>query len=311
MSPVTYIDRMIETYVRIFGSKPKKNVTSPLEKGDHPELDTTEELDIVGIKKYQSLIGSAQWVVSLGRFDVSVEVMTMSRFITSPRKVHMERVKRIYSYLSKMKHETLRFRIESPDLSGISIPEYQWEKSVYVNVKEEFPHDAPKPLGKEITMTTYVDANLCHDIVTGRSVTGILHFANKSLIDFYSKRQATVETDTYGSEFVASRTETEHIIDIRTTMRYLGVPIKGPTYMFGDNKSVVDSSMDLSTRLHKRHMILSYHRVRESIAANIVKFIYIPGKYNPDDIQSKVWGYQQIWNILKSILFWEGDTSVI
>ena len=48
-------------------------------------------------------------------------------------------------------------------------------------------------------------------------------------------------------------------------MRYLGVPIKGPTYMFVYNKSVVDSIMDLSTKFHKRHMIISYHRVRESI----------------------------------------------
>ena len=94
-------------------------------------------------------------------------------------------------------------------------------------------------------------------------------------------------------------------------MRYLGVKIKVPTYMFGDNKSVVDISMDLSTILHKRHMILSYHRVRESIESNIVKFIYIPGKYNPADIQSKARGYQQIWTMLKSIIFWEGDTSVI
>ena len=81
--------------------------------------------------------------------------------------------------------------------------------------------------------------------------------------------------------------------------------------MFGDNKSVVNSSMDLTSRLHKRHMILSYHRVREAIAANILKFNYLPGKYNPADIQSKAWGYQQVWIMLKAILFWEGDTNEI
>ena len=58
-------------------------------------------------------------------------------------------------------------------------------------------------------MTTYVDENLCHDIITGISVTGILHFENKSLIDFYSKRQDTVDTDTYGPEFFSERTEKE------------------------------------------------------------------------------------------------------
>ena len=118
-----------------------------------------------------------------------------------------------------------------------------------------------------------------------------------------------VSSATYGSEFVAARTATEQIIDIRTMLHYLGVPICGHTFMFGDNKTVFNGSMDLTSRLHKRHMILSYHRVREAIAANILKFIYIPGSCNPADIQSKSWGYQQVWTMLKAILFWEGDTS--
>ena len=71
-----------------------------------------------------------------------------------------------------------------------------------------------------------MDANLNHCLATGRSVTGSLHFVNHTPIDSYSKRQATVETATYGSEFVASKTATEQIIDLRHTLRYLGVPIK-------------------------------------------------------------------------------------
>ncbi len=47
---------------------------------------------------------------------------------------------------------------------------------------------------------------------------------------------------TFGSEFIAERTATEQIMEMRLVLRYLGVPIGGPTYMFGDNKSVVDSS---------------------------------------------------------------------
>lgn len=198
MAPLTYIGRMMDTYLRVFGSKPNRNYSSPLERDDHPELDTTKELDINGIKIYQSLIGASQWVVSLGRFDISVAVMTMSRFRSSPREGHMERVKRIYSYLAKMKHGILRFRTDSPNLSDISSPEYSWEKTVYGNFNEEIPSDAPKELGKSVKLISYVDANLFHDVTTGRSVTGILHFFNKTLIDYYSKRQATVETSIYG-----------------------------------------------------------------------------------------------------------------
>ena len=86
MSPRKYIDKLLGTYERIFGSKPKQSVTSPLEKGDHPELDMSEELDANGIKDYQSLIGALQWSVSLGRIDITTAVVTMSGFRVAPRK---------------------------------------------------------------------------------------------------------------------------------------------------------------------------------------------------------------------------------
>ena len=69
---------------------------------------------------------------------------------------------------------------------------------------------------------TYEDANLYHDMmITGRAVTGILHMINGTPVDWFSKRQDTVETATYGSEFVAARIATEQIIDLRTTLSYL------------------------------------------------------------------------------------------
>jgi hypothetical protein len=150
-----------------------------------------------------------------------------------------------------------------------------------------------------------------HDITSGESVTGILHLANKTSIDWYSKKQATVETATYSSEFVAARICVEQIIDLRTTLRYLGVPIRDKGYMFGDNKSVVDSSMQLHAKLHKRHTMLSFHHVREATASDIVGFFFIPGDMNSADIFSKHWGYSQIKERLKSLLFWQGDTADI
>ena len=74
-------------------------------------------------------------------------------------------------------------------------------------------------------------------------VTAVLHFFNLMPGDWYSKRQATVENATYGSEFVAAKTATEPIVDIRQTLRYLGVPIKSKAYMFGHNKQLYGSPL--------------------------------------------------------------------
>ena len=80
-------------------------------------------------------------------------------------------------------------------------------------------------------------------------------------------------------------------------------------YLFGDNKSVVDSSSVPHAKLHKRHTALSFHKVREMIASNTLVFSFIPGAINPADILSKHWGYQQVWPMLKTLLFREGNTG--
>ena len=176
--------------------------------------------------------------------------MTMSQFRAAPCKGHMERVCRIYGYLLKFREAKICFRVHQPDYSDIKCVKQDWE-SIYGEVHEQMPTNAPKPLGKPVTLMHYVDANLMHDILTGRSVTACLHFMNATPIDWYSKKMATVETATYGAEFVAARTCVEQIIDLRNTLRYLGVPVVEKSYMFGDNDSVVNSSNNIYAKLHK------------------------------------------------------------
>ena len=309
MSPRKYIDRMTDAYQRMFGQKPKTNVSSPLEKGDHPECDTSDLLGPEGVTQYQSLVGQLQWAISLGRLDIATAVMTMSSFRSAPRIGHLDRAKRICGYLLKMKHACIRFRTGLPDYSDVTEPVFDWADSVYGSPTEMLPQDAPKPMGKPVILTHYVDANLYHCMLTGRSVTGILHLINGTPIDAFSKKQSTVETATYGSEFVAARTCVEQIMDLRNTLRYLGVPIQGRSYMFGDNESVVNSSSRPDAKLHKRHVALSYHRVREAVASNMLSFLFIEGSKNPADILSKHWGYQCVWPQLRTLLFWQGDTA--
>ncbi len=113
-APRKYIDKLIASYERMFGSKPRTNkITSPLVKGDHPEIDDSAFLEEEGIQQYQLLIGQLQWAISLGRFDIAVAItMTMSAtmmsaFRSAPRKGHLNRVERICDYLSKMRHSVI------------------------------------------------------------------------------------------------------------------------------------------------------------------------------------------------------------
>ena len=225
--PKKYIEKLDDTYKRLFNEHPPKGYKTPLDKNDHPELDTSEILEGDIVAKYLTTVGHLQWLATLGRFDIHAQVATMSRFRAAPRQGHMDRLKRNYSYAIRTKDYAIRFRTEQPDYSFLLDQDFDWTYSVYGNVHEILPDDMPDPLGEAVTTTTTMDAYLNHCLATGK------------VFDWYSKKQATVETATYGSEFIAAKTATEQIMNIRQTLRYLGAPIATKSFLFGDNRSVV------------------------------------------------------------------------
>jgi hypothetical protein len=127
-------------------------------------------------------------------------------------------------------------------------------------------------------------------------------------VEWFSKRQNTVETATYGSEFVVARTATEQINDLCYTICMMGVPLDGPDWLFGDSESVVKSATIPHLSLMKRHNALAYHRVREAIAAK-VHFCHIPGNQNPADVLTKFLPWATSWSLIEPILFWKGVTD--
>ena len=123
-------------------------------------------------------------------------------------------------------------------------------------------------------------------------------------IDWISKRQGTIKPARYGSEFVATRITTDNIVELRYTLRMLGVPILDASYVFGDNQAVVNSSMIPEYNLKKRHNALAYHRVREAIAAGIIQYYHIDGKENPADVLRKFLPHSKWWLLVKPLLHW-------
>ena len=108
---------------------------------------------------------------------------------------------------------------------------------------------------------------------------------------------------------MAARIAVDQIIDLRTTLRYLGVPVNEKSYMFDDNQAVITNSSVPHLSLNKRHNALSYHCVREMIAAKILGYYWVDGKSNPADIVNKHWSYPQVWHLLKPLLFYSGNTG--
>ena len=239
---------------------------------------------------------------------IAVHIMAMSRFRQQPRFGHLERPKQIIGYLANFPHGSLRFRLHEPDYSNLPHKKYYWQRTVLAGGKEEIPHDIPEPKGKHVTTTTDVDGNLHHDQVTAIAVPANLHLVNATPTHWHTKRQATVETATFGSEFVAARIAMDQIIDLRYKPMYLGVPIRSKSYMFHDHKSVVDTTSIPISVLSKKSNLASYHRFRGAIAAGYLQLKWIDGKPNPADILSKHWEFASIWLLLKLLLYRKEET---
>ena len=141
----------------------------------------------------------------------------------------------------------------------------------YHDAREQVPNDMPPPRGYSVLTHCFVDADHASNTVTGRSQTGILIFLNKAPIVWYSKRQNTVETSKFESEFIAMRMAVEHIEALRYKLRMFGIPIEGPTNVFCDNEAVFKNTTIPESTLKKKHNSICYHHCHEAVAAKVMR----------------------------------------
>jgi hypothetical protein len=144
----------------------------------------------------------------------------------------------------------------------------------------------PKPLINEMSITAFLDSDHAHNTITRRLVTLII-LVGQTPTFFSSKCQGAIETSTYGAEFCAMKTAVEELIAARYMLQCLGVTVKKPSYLFGDNLGVVQNVTIKDSLLKKKHVTISYHNVCEAAASGIVHPTKIDRKFNYADVPRK------------------------
>ena len=118
--PRKYIEKTEGNLHKTFITEPSKGLKTPLEKNDHPELDTTDILEGQQVNHCLTMVGQLQWLITLGRFDIQAQVISMSRFRAQPRQGHRERLQRTYAYVIRTKDYATRFRTTEPNYSYLA-----------------------------------------------------------------------------------------------------------------------------------------------------------------------------------------------
>ena len=152
---------------------------------------------------FQTIIGVMIWMIDLGRIYIAVEVSQLSSFLAMPRQGNIVNALHIMSYL-KIKQNS-RFVLD-PSYPGIDMSESKsndnWA-TFYEDVQEAKPLNALKPLGKEVTLRMFFDSDHAGENSDCRSRTGFMILMSMELINWHTKKQATVEGDVFGAEFLA------------------------------------------------------------------------------------------------------------
>ena len=295
MSSDKYVRNAVKTVEAMLeaegeGYRLKTTARNPYPLSYKPELDVSPELNGELHARYRQLIGILRWAIELGRLDIYVEVSLLSQYLASPREGHLEAVYHIFAYLSK--HSKTQIAFDARDVSVdenkfAPVSKEDW-KEFYGDVVEEVAPFIPEPLGNAVDIHCFVDADHAGNLLTRRSHTGIIIFVQNAPVLWYSKKQNTVESSSFGSEFVAMRTARDMIVGLRHKLRAFGIPLRGPANVFCDNQGVVKNTSLPQSTLSKRHNAINYHVVRESVAAGIMRVGKEDGNTNLADAFTKV-----------------------
>ena len=86
-------------------------------------------------------------------------------------------------------------------------------------------------------------------------------------------------------------------------LRMMGARIEKSALLLGDNNSVVLNTTMPSSVLKKKHCAVSYHKIREAIAAGIVRFTHIRSENNYADVLTKPLSPKEFRNLVLPLLF--------
>ena len=172
----------------------------------------------------------------------------------------------------------MKFKSSTPDYPKLII---DFLKD-YSDAKEELDPGFPVPFGPILESTILVDSDHSHDLLTCRSLIGLLGFVGSSPVTWSSWRQGSIVSITYVAEFSALRTAIEEAQSFRYMPRCLGCNVPSddscPTRIFGDNLSVILNAQNPAMDLSKKYVAISFHIVREAIAAGIIEPYWLCGQ---------------------------------
>ncbi|KAK1413456.1 hypothetical protein QVD17_35229 [Tagetes erecta] len=232
-----------------FGMLNCKPIETPMDNTVKLYADKGKELDDPTM--YRKIIGGLIYL-TLTRPDIAFEVGVLSRYMQSPRKPHLDAVRRVLRYVKG----TLGL--------GISFKR-----------------------GEKLNLVGYCDADYAGDLDTRRSTTGYVFKMGSSAVVWCSKRQPTVSLSTTEAEYRAAAMATQEMVWLKLLLSDLKQEVDEKVELFCDNMSSIYLANNPTFHARSKHIEVHYHFVREKVLEDKVDLKYVNTHHQVADVFTK------------------------
>ncbi|KAK2072164.1 hypothetical protein P8C59_006536, partial [Phyllachora maydis] len=295
----------VEEAVSRFNLADSKPISIPLQPGLVSQLQLEEDIashlcSSTEIKLYQSLVGTAMYIMLLTRVDISFTVQWLSRSLNRPTKSHLNAAKNLFKYLNSTKDYSICFSCNGNTVADLG-PKLSNSSNTTTKLSRDFhSKEGPRPL--TTTSTTIVDSrnskgssrtsiinsslvpigfsdsDFAGDKATSKSTYGYLYKLAGGPISWKTKRATTIALSTLEAEtdgLIEAIREVQWIIGLFSELHR---PIDYPITLYGDNQGSITVANDPALHARTKHTLLKFRYVREQVKAKIVTIIYLNTK---------------------------------
>jgi len=202
-------------------------------------------------RAYQRLVGKLLYL-TMTRPDIAFSVQTLSQFLQSPKKSHMEAAVRVVRYVKNQ-----------PGL-GVLLSSSSEEK-----------------------VSAYCDADWASCPQTRRSVTGYFVKLGDSIVSWKSKKQTTVSRSSAEAEFRSLAAVVAELVWILGLMKDIGSEVILAVCVFSDSKSAMQIAANPVYHERTKHIDVDCYFIREKILQGVITTSYISTQEQPADMLTK------------------------
>ena len=143
-------------------------------------------------------------MIKLGRINIITKVSLLSSHVVLPREEHLDAAVHVIAHFGQRYNSRLVYHPLHPEIDHSVIKECDWSE-FYRDAKEAIHLNVPEPQGKEVDTCIFVDSDHAGDKVSCRLRSCFLIYVNSALVLWLSKKQSTVETSVFCTEFVVMK----------------------------------------------------------------------------------------------------------